>query len=215
MAIELNMALFVFNVFFPMYPADGAKLLTSALMYCCKVRPYKAAGVLIACSGTCAVLLIAWAAYSFQRGIHGAFVGGAGGMSGLSAFGGMLPGLMGLMALRETYNIYDLRARNQLSQHQYFRAARTDVSRTWDEHGQVARLNVTGRDNPNQAFGNTSGLEDSGCCLWRCFCCPRTQQRWPEAIEVSDPVVQPADPEAAQRMRDDRARFLQNLQNQR
>lgn len=213
MAIELNMALFAFNVFFPMYPADGAKLLTSILMYCCNVRPYRAAGVLIACSGTCACILITWAVYSFQKGIHGAFGGGGvGGMSGLSAFSGMLPGLLGLMALQETCNIHNLRERNQLSQHPCFRAARTDISRARDEHGQVATLNFTGQDNPNQAFGNTSGLEDPGCCLMRCFSCPR-QQRLGVATEISTQnAVRPEDPAAAQRMREDRGRFLENLQ---
>ena len=29
-AIQLNVALFLFNVFFPMYPADGSKLLVIA-----------------------------------------------------------------------------------------------------------------------------------------------------------------------------------------
>merc|ERR1712107_33611 len=105
---ELNLMLFAFNVFFPMYPADGAKLLTSSLMYCCKVRPYKAAGTLIGCSGSCAILLIAWAAYSFKEGLSGAFSGGRqAGVSGLSAFSGALPGLMGLMALQETWIIYN------------------------------------------------------------------------------------------------------------
>lgn len=31
--VSLNVMLFLFNVFFPMYPADGAKILTTSLMY--------------------------------------------------------------------------------------------------------------------------------------------------------------------------------------
>eukprot|EP00931_Biecheleriopsis_adriatica_P030460 TRINITY_DN17960_c0_g1_i1.p1 TRINITY_DN17960_c0_g1~~TRINITY_DN17960_c0_g1_i1.p1 ORF type:complete len:424 (-),score=50.73 TRINITY_DN17960_c0_g1_i1:128-1399(-) len=211
MAIDLNLMLFLFNVFFPMFPADGAKLLTSTLMHCCHVRPYKAASVLIACSGTCAILLMAWGLWSFQKGLSGAISGGHGAVSGMSAFSGALPGFMGLMALQETCTIYDLQRRNQLSQHQYFRAARTDITRTRDEHGMVATLNNTGIDNPNQAFGNTSGIEDgSGCFICRC-CWPRQAQV--QVQESSIQITAPADPEAAQRTREDRSRFMSRFGN--
>eukprot|EP00747_Dinoflagellata_sp_TGD_P206989 gnl/TRDRNA2_/TRDRNA2_80604_c0_seq1.p1 gnl/TRDRNA2_/TRDRNA2_80604_c0~~gnl/TRDRNA2_/TRDRNA2_80604_c0_seq1.p1 ORF type:complete len:237 (+),score=34.28 gnl/TRDRNA2_/TRDRNA2_80604_c0_seq1:87-713(+) len=199
-----------------MYPADGAKLLTSSLMHCCSVRPYKAAGILIGCSGTCAVLLIAWGIYSFENGIRGGIAGGGQGFSGMSAFSGALPGLLGLMALQETWTIYNLRRENRLSQHSYFRAARTDITQSRDG----ARLNLTGLDNPNQAFGNTSGLEESpGCCLarWRCLCCPGwgSRRQAPTVAELPDSLVlQPADPEASRQTREDRTRFLENLESQ-
>merc|ERR1740138_158636 len=46
-AVRLNVALFLFNVFFPMYPADGSKLLVTSLMFCCGLAPRKAANVLL------------------------------------------------------------------------------------------------------------------------------------------------------------------------
>mmetsp|Transcript_4753 Transcript_4753/g.8138 ORF Transcript_4753/g.8138 Transcript_4753/m.8138 type:complete len:436 (-) Transcript_4753:95-1402(-) len=203
--ITLNIGLFLFNVFFPMYPADGAKLLVCTLMYCCKVRPYKAALILIICSGSCAILLIAWAVYSFQARI-GASLSGAGGGSGYGMFSGTLPGFLGLMALQETYQIWQLRQEQRLSEHPYFRAARTDVTRTRDEHGFVATLNATGRDNPNQAFGNTSGEEDGQCCLYRCFC-GWQRQRQVRAQEISVRQTAP-DQNIMVQMRQDRTQFL-------
>merc|ERR1712107_221891 len=201
------------NVFFPMYPADGAKLLTSMLMYCCHVRPYTAANVLIWSSSICAIVLIAWAMYSFKSSAGG---------GGMSAFSGVLPGFLGVMALQEAWVIWNLVQRNQLSQHQYFHAARTDVVRRRDEHGSVATLNRTGCDNPNQAFGNTSGIEDSSsCCLCNVFRWGQTHvfrvgPRPSHARETELPsgalTPQPTDPEAAERTRSDRARFLDNLQ---
>jgi len=204
-AITLNIGLFIFNVFFPMYPADGAKLLTSTLMYCCKVRPYKAALILIICSGTCSILLISWAIYSFQARI-GASLSGAGGGGGYGIFSGTLPGLLGLMALQETYQIWQLRSENRLSEHTLFRAARTDVTRTRDEHGYLATLNASGRDNPNQAFGNTSGEESGQCCLYRCFC---GWQRRPsyQTTEISARQA-PPDQNVMVQMRQDRTQFL-------
>jgi len=56
-AIRLNVALFLFNVFFPMYPADGSKLLVTSLMFCCGVAPRRAANVLLAVSVPCSALL--------------------------------------------------------------------------------------------------------------------------------------------------------------
>lgn len=217
MAIQLNLLLFAFNVFFPMYPADGAKLLTSSLMHCCGVRPYKAAGVLIWTSGICAILLIAWSVYSFEKGIGNAFGsafhGGSGaGTSGMAAFSGLLPGFLGLMALQETWTIYNLRLNNRLSEHQYFRVARTDITQARDQHGRIATLNVTGRDNPNQAFGNNSGVEDSrGCCCLPCWPPSRAVGEARSEIEPAN-VAAPVDAEAAQRTRQDRAAFLENLQ---
>eukprot|EP00928_Gymnodinium_smaydae_P061837 TRINITY_DN45816_c0_g1_i1.p1 TRINITY_DN45816_c0_g1~~TRINITY_DN45816_c0_g1_i1.p1 ORF type:complete len:446 (+),score=85.33 TRINITY_DN45816_c0_g1_i1:69-1406(+) len=221
MAIQLNIMLFAFNVFVPMFPADGAKLLTAALMHCCHVRPYRAAAVLIACSGSSAMLLIAWAVYSFKEGLGRAFGGGGlgpgGGLSAgaLGAFSGALPGLLGLMALQETWTIYDLRRRHQLSSHPYFRAARTDIVRGVDAHGAVARLNVSGRDNPNQAFGNTSGIEaSSGCMLCRCLNCWRGSSSGAarEVTLETEEWQRPVDTEDARRGRADRSHFLDLLE---
>mmetsp|Transcript_64384 Transcript_64384/g.181196 ORF Transcript_64384/g.181196 Transcript_64384/m.181196 type:complete len:440 (-) Transcript_64384:45-1364(-) len=212
-AINLNLMLFVFNVFFPMYPMDSAKMLTSSLMYFCKVSPYRAAAVLIACSSTCAVLLITWAVYTFQQGVS-SLVGGhvpGGGAAGLSAFSGVLPGLLGLMALQEAYTIYNLRHENRLSEHSYFRAARTHTVQTRDRFGVVTTLNRSGRDDRDlQPFGGGGSPGASTCCLCRCFC-PWTQPREPRPVQVEVPQT-PTDPEAARRMREDRMRFLQQME---
>merc|ERR550525_70575 len=67
LGVRLNVTLFLFNVFFPMYPADGAKLLTVGLMSCCGTSARSAATTLIVCSTCCAFLLILYAMYQFKR----------------------------------------------------------------------------------------------------------------------------------------------------
>merc|ERR1719215_866592 len=67
-AISLNVSLFIFNVFFPMYPADGAKLLVTGLMFCCGVPPRTAALILIVFSVPCAALMIFYAVYGIVHG---------------------------------------------------------------------------------------------------------------------------------------------------
>merc|ERR1719424_1760234 len=67
-AIRLNVALFLFNVFFPMYPADGSKLLVTSLMFCCGLAPRRAANVLLGLSVPCALLIIGCSLYIVYAG---------------------------------------------------------------------------------------------------------------------------------------------------
>eukprot|EP00929_Paragymnodinium_shiwhaense_P098541 TRINITY_DN6000_c0_g1_i1.p1 TRINITY_DN6000_c0_g1~~TRINITY_DN6000_c0_g1_i1.p1 ORF type:complete len:424 (-),score=55.07 TRINITY_DN6000_c0_g1_i1:260-1531(-) len=209
MAIELNVALFLFNVLFPMYPMDGAKLLVSSLMYCCGVRPYTAARVLIYCSSICGVLLVAWGIWSFQQGI---------GSAGLSAFTGILPALLGFMALQESYTIWDLKERRQLSQHPYFRAAQTHIVRTG---ARSAGLNATGLDDPDQILpGRPAAARLGDCCFCRMCCLPRfniigARQEQDDEDALPAPLAGPQSPEAQHQMRSDRGRFLESLETAR
>merc|ERR1719277_1337473 len=66
--VSLNVSLFIFNVFFPMYPADGSKLLVTSLMFFCGVPARTAALVLVFASIPCAMLLIGWAALVIFEG---------------------------------------------------------------------------------------------------------------------------------------------------
>mmetsp|Transcript_1573 Transcript_1573/g.3255 ORF Transcript_1573/g.3255 Transcript_1573/m.3255 type:complete len:418 (-) Transcript_1573:64-1317(-) len=204
--VQLNVMLFLFNVFFPMYPADGSKLLVCSLMYCCGVKPYTAAKVLIICACIFAPLLIGY-------GLYGIYQGFQGGMNQLGLFTGLLPIFLGLMSLQEAYTIYQMRKAQTLSQHPLFVVARTDVSRRRDWAGQVATLNTGGRDDPNQAFGNNSGDTESTCCLSSCF---RSCKKGDE-MELSqhDEPPAPADPAQAARGREERQAFLDRLEQQR
>ena len=81
--IQLNVVLFVFNVFFPMYPADGSKILVCTLMFVCGMSARKAALVLIGVTVPCAMLLLAYAGYSaylfvssLGQGMYGTYVPG-------------------------------------------------------------------------------------------------------------------------------------------
>jgi len=102
-AISMNVMLFLFNVFFPMYPLDGAKIITVGLMLC-GVSTTCAAWVLICMSMPLAIVFIVYA-----------FAGYSG--------GSIMPGIMaylGLMCLIETYRIYKLIREGNLHRHPLF-----------------------------------------------------------------------------------------------
>eukprot|EP00927_Polykrikos_kofoidii_P029562 TRINITY_DN25554_c0_g1_i1.p1 TRINITY_DN25554_c0_g1~~TRINITY_DN25554_c0_g1_i1.p1 ORF type:complete len:393 (+),score=56.36 TRINITY_DN25554_c0_g1_i1:85-1263(+) len=106
-AVQLNVMLFMFNVFFPMYPMDGAKLITCSLQLFCNCRAVFAAKVLVYTSVPLAIFFIA---YSW-KGMHG---------------GGIQPGIamyMGFMCLMESYKIYQLIQQERLSSHPLFELA--------------------------------------------------------------------------------------------
>lgn len=171
-AIQLNVALFIFNVFFPMYPADGSKLLVTSLMFFCGVPPRRAAFILICCSVPCAVLMIAYAVYGFVNG--GGIMGG-------------LMGFMGVMSLQESKKIWDLRKARQLHTHSLFQIARSWGRPQRDTFGNVHRINHSELDD-ELPFTNNGGCRDLlrslaccsrsgawGCaCLLPCFFGPRT-----------------------------------------
>merc|ERR1712151_192970 len=91
-AVQINVMLFLFNVFFPMYPMDGAKLIVCSLQLFCGASAICTAKVLI---GTSVPLSLFFIVFSLK------------GMAG----GGLMPGIaayMGFMCFVETYRIYRL-----------------------------------------------------------------------------------------------------------
>lgn len=107
-AVQLNVMLFMFNVFFPMYPMDGAKLICCSLQLFFDVSADAAAKVLIFTSVPLALFFIGFA----LLGAHG---------------GGIQPGItmfLGLMCLAEAWKIYRLMQEGQLQSHPLFELAR-------------------------------------------------------------------------------------------
>ncbi|CAE7198438.1 unnamed protein product [Symbiodinium natans] len=131
-AIQLNVMLFMFNVFFPMYPMDGAKLIVCSLQLFCGASAKCAAKVLLGTSIPLAILFIGHT----LLGSHG---------------GGLQPGItayMGIMCLMESYRIYQLYQEERLHTHPLFELARSDTVRMVDSSGPAARLNNSDRDDP-------------------------------------------------------------------
>jgi len=129
-AIQINVMLFMFNVFFPMYPMDGAKLIVCSLQLFCRASARCAAKVLVYTSVPLAVLFIV---HSFM------------GLSG----GGLQPGItayMGLMCLMESYKIYQLMKEERLHTHPLFELARSSTRSVTDSMGTTQRLNTADQD---------------------------------------------------------------------
>merc|ERR1719356_718890 len=131
-AVQLNVMLFMFNVFFPMYPMDGAKLIVCSLQLFCGVSARFAAKVLIYTSTPLAVFFIGRALW----GLNG---------------GGMQPGLqafMGFMCLAEAYKIWRLMKEERLYTPPLFELARSNTREVGDSMGASMRLNNAERDDP-------------------------------------------------------------------
>lgn len=133
-AVQLNVMLFMFNVFFPMYPMDGAKLIVCSLQLFCGASARCAAKVLIGTSMPLAVLFIG-------HSLMG--MGGGGLQPGITAY-------MGFMCLMESYRIYSLYKEEKLYTHPLFEQARSDTERFRDGAGSAARLNNSDRDDPEE-----------------------------------------------------------------
>eukprot|EP00397_Hematodinium_sp_SG-2012_P031717 GEMP01033707.1.p1 GENE.GEMP01033707.1~~GEMP01033707.1.p1 ORF type:complete len:413 (+),score=38.06 GEMP01033707.1:145-1383(+) len=126
-ALVMNVMLFMFNVFFPMYPLDGAKIISCTLMLC-GLSAIMAAKFLIFTS----IPLVGYLIYS-------AF-------SSAQTRGGVATGIMaylGFMCLMETYRIYDLLTKRQLHLHPLFETAR---SSTYAASDNTYRLNTSTRE---------------------------------------------------------------------
>jgi Zn-dependent protease len=131
-AVQLNVLLFIFNVFFPMYPMDGAKLIVCSLQLFCGASARFAAKVLIYTSAPLAVFFIGRSLW----GLNG---------------GGMQPGLqafMGFMCLAEAYKIWRLMKEERLYTHPLFELARSNTREVGDSMGASMRLNHAERDDP-------------------------------------------------------------------
>mmetsp|Transcript_21978 Transcript_21978/g.61472 ORF Transcript_21978/g.61472 Transcript_21978/m.61472 type:complete len:436 (-) Transcript_21978:115-1422(-) len=136
-ALDLNILLFLFNVFVPMYPADGSKLLVLVLMFCFGVTPRCAAIVLLVVSVPCAVFFIAYAL----------FAGG-----GLHLRHGLML-WMGVMSLCEAHKIITLLNAKRLYEHPLFQTARSWRREERDRFGRLARINTSDADDDEPLSG--------------------------------------------------------------
>ncbi|CAJ1418166.1 unnamed protein product [Effrenium voratum] len=206
-AIQLNVALFIFNVFFPMYPADGAKLMVTSLMFFCGVTPRKASMVLICTSVPCGLLMIAWAVWGLIK-------------AGPSGILGSLMGWMGVMSLMEAWRIWKLRKARQLNTHPLFEVAKSWRRTERDRFGVVHRINQSDFDDDEPL--TRGGCWRNLCAVFRggdsdesprgaCCCCCNFGRRGPEEVEV----VPSASPEHQAALRSQRDQFVQRMEQQR
>jgi len=129
-AIQLNVMLFMFNVFFPMYPMDGAKLIVCSLQLFCGASARCAAKVLVYTSVPLAVIFIGHSLWG---------LGGGGLQPGITAY-------MGFMCLAESYKIWRLMKEERLYTHPLFELARSSTREYNDGNGMTNRLNDRLRD---------------------------------------------------------------------
>lgn len=189
MAVHMNIGLFLFNVFFPMYPADGSKLLVVSLMYCCRVTAHRAATVLIGCSVVCGSLCLLYMMHIFHVGAEK-----GGNLRTVSA--GLL-GMMGCMSLVEAYRIYNLRESRQLHTHSLFEIARSWSRTRHDGRGNFTQLNTSAND-------DDLGTVPPGSC--QCFPC-WSNTDGSSADHELEWTAQPSGEQRAQR-----GRFLDDLE---
>lgn len=173
--LQMNVSLFLFNVFFPMYPADGSKLLVCFLMYCCGVPARRAAMTLVVCTTFCAILLIGYAVHSMSAAAHGSMAV-RNPLSVSSMMGGIMV-LMGVMSLVEAHRIYGLIEQKRLHTHPLFQTARSWGRRRRDAHGVVHEVNQTDADDSDELVIPRVSPES-----WCCCCSTGT----PEASEALD-----------------------------
>mmetsp|Transcript_30187 Transcript_30187/g.64226 ORF Transcript_30187/g.64226 Transcript_30187/m.64226 type:complete len:431 (+) Transcript_30187:63-1355(+) len=133
--VQMNVISFVFNVFFPMYPMDGAQIIACSLQLCCKASARLTAKVLIGISLPLAVIFIVQAVRGFASGSF---------MSGVSGF-------IGVMCLMDAWKIYGLMRDRQLYTHPLFRTARSDIVSVSDGSGFSRQLNTADRDDEEAA----------------------------------------------------------------
>eukprot|EP00929_Paragymnodinium_shiwhaense_P058159 TRINITY_DN29127_c0_g1_i1.p1 TRINITY_DN29127_c0_g1~~TRINITY_DN29127_c0_g1_i1.p1 ORF type:complete len:421 (-),score=59.58 TRINITY_DN29127_c0_g1_i1:220-1482(-) len=134
--VQMNVMLFMFNVFFPMYPMDGAKLIVCTLQLFCGVSAQRAAKVLIYTSTPLAIIFIGYSLMGFRSG-------------------GLQPGItlfMGIMCLQESYRIWKLMQAGRLHTHPLFELARSSTTTAVDGMGQTQRLNMSDRDDEEMAI---------------------------------------------------------------
>jgi hypothetical protein len=109
--VTTNVNLFCFNVFFPMYPMDSAKIVVCALQLWCKCGYRRVAWVLVTLSGLAGggmILRTMWAK------IHG---GGSGNVNA------NLPMFLAIMSLVETVRIYQMLQKSEVHRHPLFAGA--------------------------------------------------------------------------------------------
>eukprot|EP00392_Amoebophrya_sp_AT5.2_P007870 g7889.t1 len=119
-AVTTNVYLFLFNVFFPMYPMDSAQILVCSLQLCSFSAQF-AAKALISVSVPMSVLLLLYAWTNRSQGMMPA-----------------ITGYLACMCLVEAYNIWKLYKARQLHTHRLFELARSATGRCgsaggWDK----------------------------------------------------------------------------------
>ncbi|CAD7974993.1 unnamed protein product [Amoebophrya sp. A25] len=130
-AVTLNVYLFLFNVFFPMYPMDSAQILVCS-MQLCGGSALLAAKVLIGVSVPVSFVLIY---YAWSNRVAG------GVMVGITAY-------LAIMCLVEAWNIRQLMLKRQLHTHRLFELARSNTM--WDSRMGARRINNSNLDDdPN------------------------------------------------------------------
>jgi len=218
-AIQLNVALFLFNVFFPMYPADGSKLLVSTLMFCCGVPARTAALVLLWASVPCGIFFIGWSLKTFVLGVQAG--------QGQAAMLNSVMGFLGVMSLVEAYKIWELRRVRRLHTHPLFQTARSWNRVDRDRFGQVNRVNVSEFDDEHPLTsggacreaciglcGVCSPSEERGCSCLSCLCPCFFSVRRPDGLQPEAVPPSPANPAALQEVRAQRERGLLNQLDQ-
>eukprot|EP00929_Paragymnodinium_shiwhaense_P004579 TRINITY_DN105648_c0_g1_i1.p1 TRINITY_DN105648_c0_g1~~TRINITY_DN105648_c0_g1_i1.p1 ORF type:complete len:406 (-),score=30.23 TRINITY_DN105648_c0_g1_i1:35-1252(-) len=197
--VRINAALFMFNVFFPMYPADGSKLLTLGLIQCCGTSVRTAATVLLTCTSLCAAALLLYAIDTFKHSSRGEN----------DAMMCSIMGFMGVMSIVEACRLQELRSSGQLHQHPTFSMA-----------VEAENQRYTGVQ--QQASGDNAGdASDTICCLcccniwsWRSLastCCGHEESRFSSEEEVGAPDLTDRDPVLRQAQIDQRQQFLGRL----
>jgi len=199
-AVQLNVLLFLFNVFVPMYPMDGSKLLVCSLMYCGGLPARRAAYVLLGITVPLASLMILGALYLV---FGGAVSGGTRGFGEASASYGLM-GFMALMSLAEAYRIHNLLKERRLHTHPVFQTARTWGRTERDAFGVVHRINNSDLDDDTPPFGSSMG---NGCCLYQLCPCFRPGQRW-VGQSASAPIAEPGNVASAAAVRAQRSAML-------
>jgi Zn-dependent protease len=173
-AVQMNVMLFMFNVFFPMYPMDGAKLIVCSLQLFCNASAKCAAKVLIGMSLPLAIIFIGYS------------------LKGMSA-GGVMPGVtayMGFMCLMETYKIYSLYKTSMLHTHPLFESARSHTRSVVDQEGISTRLNDSERDDeemqaPKVAHTELRPFSGSGVALGDSASSGANRSSWLDRLERS------------------------------
>lgn len=143
--IQLNVALFLFNVFCPMYPADGSKLLVWTLLFVCKVSIQTAALILIGVTYVISIALTSLGGYctylmfvSITKSQYDAWK--------FQYTFGALVGWMSAQCGLEAKYIWKLRRDRQLHTHPLFYFARSVSLVQRDPLGVFHRINNSNED---------------------------------------------------------------------
>lgn len=140
---SMNTNLFVFNVFYPMFPMDGIKILVSLLQVVFKIQPIKVARYSVVISAS-TILFVC-----IQTGLWG----NAGGMFGLIGGGGaggfgMIGAMLMIISAMETYQIYKLIERQQVHTHAIFANARSHFIPLSTRTNTMVTINSSFLDEP-------------------------------------------------------------------